>query len=222
MNCNEFELAWVGDDESQRAAALEHAANCARCAEVVRADRELLERAAAWKRSATAPPAELERRIAASLSTEGWIAEARDRAPGRPKSHRSVWFWAAAAAAVILGIMFLPRPGVLQPEGDPYEEVIAQVDSAQRNYVRAIAELERQAAQVLARSEDPALDSRDAALLLNHRDRLAHLDSVIAEVQAFLEENPGHGRGHTVLLAAYVEKDELLREIIEFSSGEKS
>jgi hypothetical protein len=53
-------------------------------------------------------------------------------------------------------------------------------------------------------------------------DRLTHLDSVIAEVQSFLDENPGHARGHTVLLAAYREKDQLLREILELSPGETS
>ena len=232
MKCREFELAWVGDDESLRSAAGAHAAGCARCAEVVRADREILEQAAAWKRSAVAPPAGLERRIAAGLSADGWIEETAETASSRPKSRGPVWIWAAVAAVVIFGITILARPELFQSEVgsseigasevEHYEEAIAEVNSAQKSYIKAIAELERRAAPVLARSEDPELSSREAALLLNHRDRLAHLDSVIAEVQTFLDEHPGHARGHTVLLAAYVEKDGLLREILEFSSGEKS
>ena len=123
---------------------------------------------------------------------------------------------------MILGVTIVTRQVPVAPPVEDYESAIAQVENAQRDYVQAIAQLEQQAAQVLARSEDPALSSRDAALLLNYRDRLAHLDSVIAEVQAFLDESPGHARGHTVLLAAYVEKDELLREILAFSPGEMS
>ena len=101
-------------------------------------------------------------------------------------------------------------------------EAVLQVEQAQQDYARAIADLERRADDVLARAEDPELDMNDAALLLNYRDRLTHLDSVIDEVQAFLAEHPGHARGHTVLLAAYDEKDQLLREILEFSPGESS
>jgi len=223
MNCREFELAWLDDDESLRSAAEKHAEDCNRCAEVMRGDREILGHAAAWKQTSTTPPVDLERRITSSLSSEGWIKEAGAGASSRSNARRSVWFWAAAAAAVlIIGVTFFTRPISVDPEVGTYESAIAQVEDAQRNYVKAIAELEQQAEQVLARSEDPSLDSRDAAILLNHRGRLAHLDSVIAEVQAFLDENPGHARGHTVLLAAYVEKDELLREILAFSPGEMS
>jgi hypothetical protein len=211
MNCSEFELAWVSDDESERSDAEAHAATCPRCAEIVREDRELLEQAAGWKNAATALPAGLERRIADRLAVE------------RPTTRRRpVWLWAAAAAIVITGIMLVGRSFLPTHDASPHEVAIAEVEAAKESYARAIAQLERQAEDVLARSADPAVSSRDAALLLNYRDRLTHLDSVIAEVQAFLDENPGHKNGHTVLLAAYREKDELLREILEFSPGETS
>jgi len=222
MNCTEFEVAWVGDDEPERAAAEAHAAECPRCAKIVREDRELLEQAAGWKRSTATPPAGLEQRIEKSLATEGRV-EAKVTTLRRPaRVRRPVWLWAAAAAVLIIGIAVVAPPFLFEPGESSYEEIIAQAERAQDNYARAIADLERQAENVLARSDDPALSSRDAALLLSYRDRLTHLDSVIAEVQAFLDENPGHKNGHTVLLAAYHEKDELLREIIERSPGETS
>jgi len=222
MNCTEFEVAWVGDDEPERAAAEAHAAECPRCAEIVREDRELLDQTAGWKRSTATPPAGLERRIEESLAAEG-RGEAKVATLRRPaRVRRPVWLWAAAAAVLIIGIAVVAPPFLFEPGESSYEEIIAQAERAQDNYARAIADLERQAENVLARSDDPALSSRDAALLLSYRDRLTHLDSVIAEVQAFLDENPGHKNGHTVLLAVYHEKDELLREIIERSPGETS
>ena len=59
-------------------------------------------------------------------------------------------------------------------------------------------------------------------ILLTYRDRLANLDAVIAEVHGFLGESPGHSGGHTVLLAAYKEKSEVLQEIIDLQLGEIS
>ena len=67
---------------------------------------------------------------------------------------------------------------------------------------------------MLERAGDPSVSPAQASVLLGYGQRLRHLDSVIAEVNEFLGENPGHTGGHTVLLAAYREKDEVLREVI--------
>ena len=138
------------------------------------------------------------------------------------RKRTTTWAWVAAAAVVILGMALLIQRPWLETEEGTYADAVRQVEQAQHDYARAIAGLEQRAGDVLARAGDPALDSRDAAMLLNYRDRLTHLDSVIAEVQSFLDEHPGHSRGHTVLLAAYEEKDTLLREILELSPGETS
>ena len=177
-----------------------------------------------WKESATGPSDVLERRIVAALADEGLIdSVSAQRALRRPdRKTATTWAWIAAAAAVILGMTVLIQRPWLETGGDSYEAAVLQVEQAQHDYAKAIAGLERQAGEVLARADNPALDSQDAALLLNYRDRLTHLDSVIAEVQSFLDENPGHARGHTVLLAAYEEKDQLLREILDLAPGERS
>jgi hypothetical protein len=224
MNCEQFRLALVGDDENDRLAAERHAASCASCDELFRADRELLATVREWKEAAPPPPARLERRIAAALAGEepSDFDAALSVVTAPPGGRRRMWGWAAVAAVVVVGTTILVRSLLPLPDGGPYERAAREADDAQRRYVVAIAALEQQAQQVLAGSADPALTSRDAAILLNYRDRLAHLDSVIAEVQAFLEEHPGHSGGHTVLLAAYREKDGLLREILELSPGETS
>jgi hypothetical protein len=224
MDCREFELAWVGDDEHERRRAADHAAVCPGCAETVRADRALLDAVAQWKESAPGPSEIRGHRIAAALVEKGWIDGEPALSRSGPQRRRAVaaGIWVAAAAVILLGVtILLQRPGTETEEGS-MAEAVRQVERAQQDYARAIAGLERRADEVLARAEDPELDMNDAALLLNYRDRLTHLDSVIDEVQAFLDEHPGHARGHTVLLAAYEEKDQLLREILELSPGESS
>ena len=67
---------------------------------------------------------------------------------------------------------------------------------------------------MLARAGDPALPPREAQLLLSYRDRLRFLDRTVAEVDGFLAQNPNHAQARTVLLAAYVEKTEVLREVL--------
>ena len=224
MDCREFELAWVSDDRDERQAAQRHADECPGCAETVRADRELLDAVVHWKESAQGPSDRLGRRIAAALAEDGLI----ESDPARPtrirvaRKRTTTWAWGATAAVVMLGMALLIQRPWLETEEGTYADAVRQVEQAQHDYARAIAGLEQRAGDVLARAGDPALDSRDAAMLLNYRDRLTHLDSVIAEVQSFLDEHPGHSRGHTVLLAAYEEKDTLLREILELSPGETS
>jgi len=224
MDCRRFELAWVSDDHDERRAAERHAAECPQCAETACADRALLDAVTRWKESAAGPPERIGRRIADALAEENLIQadSARPvagRASWRPGAR---WAWVAAAAVLILGVTVLLQRPWLEAEGDSLADAVRQVEQAQHDYARAIAGLELEANEVLARADDSALESRDAALLLNYRDRLTHLDSVIAEVQAFLDEHPGHAQGHTVLLAAYEEKDQLLREIVHLSPGETS
>jgi hypothetical protein len=224
MDCREFELAWVSDDHDERQAAQRHADECPRCAETARADRELLDAVIHWKESAKGPSDQLGRRVAAALAEEGLIeSEPARHGAGRTSRKRvATWAWVAAAAVVILGVAVLVQRPWLETDGGTFADAVRQVEQAQHDYARAIAGLEQRAGDVLARVDDPALDSQDAAMLLNYRDRLTHLDSVIAEVQSFLDEHPGHSRGHTVLLAAFEEKDQLLREILELSPGETS
>jgi hypothetical protein len=218
MDCREFELALVGDDDHARQQAARHAADCPRCAALLSADTELLERVAAWRDSFPAAPRGADRRVQSMLLARGLLD---DPAAVRPGGRTRATLWVALAAAV-LGVVLLLPTWTHQGEEDSLEAALLRVERAEREYAGAIATLERRADRVLARADDPTLDARDAALLLRYRDRLSHLDSAIAEVRAFLDEHPGHARGHTVLLAAYEEKKLLLREIVELPRGEHS
>jgi hypothetical protein len=98
--------------------------------------------------------------------------------------------------------------------------IAGDVERLRGEYLAAIARLEAQAGVVLAASDDPALPPERADVLNAYRDRLAHLDAVIADVEGFLDRHAGHGGGHTVLLAALEEKGQLLQEVLDLPAGD--
>ena len=208
MNCEQFEDALVGDTLDEREAAKAHAAECAHCAALWREDLELAHAVLAWKAADPEPPRRLERRIAARLAER----------EGRSRRTFGVTAWRAFAAAAVLALTALAlwQLGLplRQHEVSPIARALEEAESSRTRYVEAIAELERQTRPLLAQAADPTVDAERAALLLRYRDRLTHLDSVLEEVQTFLEEHPGHAGAHSVLLAAYQEKQEVLTELV--------
>jgi len=211
MNCEQFSRAWVGDDPTELAIAEAHRLECADCAAIAQGDLELARHVADWKAATPGPALDLERRIASVLP--------------RPQSGPSVGtthgIW-AIAAALLLGATIMIGTRWLPSNDTTLEQALRDADRIQHQYIKVIATLQVEAERVLGRASDTSLASRHASRLLAYRDQLTHLDSVIAEVRQFLDENPGHSGGHTVLLAACKEKTELLREIIELPVGESS
>ncbi len=207
MNCEQFEQAWIDDDPALRTAAERHAAACPKCRRMSDLNLRLAHEVARWKEETDSPPPELQARIAAELRT--------------PRQARPRWYW-AAAAAVLLGATILLPVALQRQATEPLELAIDDTERIQQQYAAAIANLERQAREALEHASDLTLPPQQAARLLAYRDQLAHLDTVIAEVEEFLDQNPGHSGGHKVMLAAYKEKDEVLKEILQFSRGEST
>ena len=217
MNCEQFRNALLGDEPIERNAAERHATSCAACAELLEADRKLSDQVREWKDTAPAPPERLERRIAAAIARESSPSSVRVSSVAR-----RTWVWAAAAVLLLATSVFVMRSVVPVSDGITIEDALAEADRIQQAYARAIARLEQEVEPILAHAGDPDFSPQQAGLLLSYRDRLTHLDAVIAEVQSFLGENPGHSGGHTVLLAAYKEKREVLGTLLELQLGEKS
>jgi hypothetical protein len=228
MNCEQFRQALVEDEPARLRECEDHAARCAACAEVWKEDRRILEEAAAWRREIPAPAPSLEERIATAISRE-----VRGRA-GRPRwswprlLEAPLWQWGAlaAAAAVVVAVLALHQLLPIPWEGPARETSLAsllrEIEEAERSHITALARLDREAARILERADDPGLPAEEAALLLAYGDRLKHLDAVIAEVRGFLEQNPGHSGGHKVLIAAYREKSDVLQEVLNLQLGDPS
>jgi hypothetical protein len=214
MNCEEFRDTLVGDDAAERREAERHAQGCPECAARLDDDRWLAVQVENWVAATPLPRQALERRIAGAIE--------RTVPRSLPLYRRPIWL-AAAAAVVLLVATFLFQQGMPSlSETASIEETLSRIDRIGSEYARAIADLEGRAEAVLARAGDPDTPPEQAALLLSYRDRLSHLDAVIFEVQSYLEERPGHAGGHTVLLAAYQEKKEVLSALLGVRFGAAS
>jgi len=222
MNCERFRETIV-DDAPDRAALERHASTCRECALLLEEHGRLEGAVRAWKAQSPAPPAELETRIVAALAQASSPAGrgARVLRPRFERARPPLPRWAAIAALLLTALAVLALIA-LRGGGGELARAVRDAERAQASYAAAIAKLEVEARQVIDRATDPSTDPREAAILLSYRDRLHHLDAVIAEVRTFLDENPGHSGGHTVLLAAYDEKDALLRKVIGLPRGDES
>ncbi len=217
VSCAEFELWVVSDDPAERRQAAEHAAGCPRCAAKAAGFAELARLAGDWRQSPPEPSLDLEARIAAT---------AADR-PDSLEGGRRRFFVAVAAAAALMALaggflweMERRGAGPTQTSGSILaSRALADAEDAEREHARAIARLEEAARPLLERAGDPALPAKEAAKLLSYRDRLRYLDSTIADVKSYLDENPYQAKARAVLLASYVEKTEILREVVQGSSG---
>lgn len=218
MSCGMFDLLIVSDEPTDRQRARDHARECARCAAILAGQASLARETADWKEDIDLP-AGLEARVMAGIdraAAETVVVRLEDRR--RPGPRRLLPLALAAMLIIGLGVgIFIAR---LQPKGPEtadrllVEEALEAAEAAEELHARAIARLEQAAGPVLARAADSEIVPRDAAILLAYQDRLAFLDATIAEVREFIETNPGSAGARTVLLAAYNEKTEVLREVV--------
>ncbi len=219
MSCAEFELLIVSDDPADRERAARHALECELCAATLAAHDRLSERAFEWREAVRAPRG-LERRVRRALAEEPVPLIQRQEAETAAAGSWRRWRMPAALAASLLvglALGWLPFRSEPAPELAGrllVVEALEEAKAAEREHARAIARLEQAAAPLLGRARDPETRSADARRLLAYADRLAFLDSTIAEVAAFVDENPGHSHSRVTLLAAYKEKTEILREVL--------
>jgi hypothetical protein len=222
MSCGQFDLWIVSDDPADRERALSHAAGCPRCGEIAGGQEWLAGEADTWRESVEVPP-ELEDRIRLALGgalAEPDIVPQAAGAGEESESGRWTLLWGALAASFLVGAAIGLFQFRLAPSGPDEARTLLvadQLDAAreiERDQVRAIATLEQAVAPVLARARDPRLASRRASHLLAYQDRLAFLDSTIADARIFVSRNPGHAGARNVLLNAYREKTDVLREVL--------
>ena len=211
--CADLERALAGGDPEILTAFEAHAQGCARCA------AEL----AGWRRIAAAAPSlrktwdspQLWPAIHQKLAEESQASVAR-RAP------RAWLRWLPAAAMAALfgiaaaGLLVFRNSGGRDPlvahwetTKDPIRADTAanEVEAAEKSYVDSIDKLSRLA--------EPRLLAASTPLELNYRERLAVLDSAIAELRASIEQNRYNTHLRRELLAAYREKQKTLQELMK-------
>lgn len=210
--CADLERALSGGDPEVLAAFEAHAQSCKACA------AEL----AGWRRIADAGPA-----LRKSWeSPELWPAIHQKLAEESQKASRRTpraWlrFVPAAALAALFavaaaGLLVFRNSGGRDPlvshwqtTKDPIlaDTAANEVEEAEKSYVDSIEKLSQLAA--------PRLQAESSPLVLNYREKLAVLDTAIADLRSSIEQNRYNTHLRRELLAAYREKQKTLQELMK-------
>lgn len=135
--------------------------------------------------------------------------------------------WQALAAAAVVAITLAPtswlgwRWFMLAPKPDPAaadtrrqrlltEDALAAIERSEAQYIQAIDDLTRLTA--------PRLETDDSALLVNLRDRLAIIETAIADYRAEIARNRFNAHLREQLLWIYQEKRHTLEQIQEYAA----
>ncbi len=210
--CRDLEKALRGDAPELRTAFEEHAASCPACA------RELAE----WAQISAAGPA-LKKRWA---SPELWPAIRQQLAEQsqRPRVSRAGFFSRALPGFAIASLFVLASAGLWvfrnsrgrepltsswQTTKDPLltERAVDEVEAAEKQYLDSIDKLSKLA--------EPRLASATSPVMLNYREKLALLDSAIADLKSGIEENRFNTHLRRELLAMYREKQQTLQNLMK-------
>jgi len=171
-----------------------HAENCERCRKQLELWSEISRLAPQLHQEWESP--ELWGRIRSELAA----------APRRRKQVL-VWRWALAAAAAIALVVLLWRPWPSrQPQSRELltEDALHEVQQAEAAYARSIEKLSAVAG--------PSLDQTSSPLAGAYREKLAVLDSAIADLKATIESNRYNAYLQTQLASLYREKQKTLED----------
>jgi|SRR5277367_2405643 len=205
------------DGTSAEWAALEaHSANCAACAEELRA----------WKAISTAAREMRDYSDSPSLWPRIERALTAEAAAKTPRAERWSWLslgfglslgWQTAAAAALVliltasaGWIYLHRetvPGRDRDQSLLKIPALAEVERTQAAYEQAIDKL--------AADAKPQLENPATPLQASYREKLLVLDSAINDLRAQAGMNPSNAHLRQQLLAMYQEKQQTLEDILE-------
>jgi hypothetical protein len=197
-------------------AALEaHSANCAACAEELRAWKAISVAAKELRDYSDTPSLwpRIERSLIAEDATKkqragrwSWLSLGFGLSLG--------WQTAAAAALVLVltvsaGWLYLqpPKPVSGGDQSLLKSPALAEVERAQAAYEQAIDKL--------AADAKPQLENPATPLQANYREKLLVLDSAINDLRAQAGMNPSNAHLRQQLLAMYQEKQQTLQDILE-------
>ena len=213
--CKDRERIFEDGTPGEWAALEAHADSCPACAEELKAWKSLSV-AAQEMRDYTDSPSfwpRIERALAedAQRNTQrtvgrGWLSFL----PSIPLS----WQTAVAGAFVLVltisaGWIYFHRPGriVKSDKSLLKSAALENVEHAEAVYVQAI--------EKLAEETKPQLENPATPLLANYQEKLAVLDSAIADLQVQAGLNPSNAQLRQQLLAMYQEKQHTLEEVLE-------
>jgi len=122
--------------------------------------------------------------------------------------------WQIAAAAVLTFVLGATMFYALRSQNHDAAfdrdilrmSALDEVERAEREHVRAIAQLERVA--------EAKLESPQTPLMVSYKEKLMLIDDAIAECEANIDQNRQNAHLRSQLLAMYSEKQQTLQEIV--------
>ena len=146
-------------------------------------------------------------------SPELWGRIRAELTMARPPRPIPVWRWGLAAAVVLIAALLL-RPWHPAERALLTEDALQQVEQAEAAYARSIDNL--------ARIAGPGLEHSPAPLAAAYREKLALLDSEIAELKATADTNRYNTRVQSELASLYREKQKPLQEWLDHAKRNPS
>lgn len=201
--CNQFEkyeLGKISENIFQK-----HLKTCPECQQLMAEDAELMALAQELDQPVVAP--KLWERIEADLIAEKAISGIKTSKS--PRTQRWYILRIAAVFLLIFGAGYLSRYFYASKEPKLLSDAtIEKIESREREYIQAIAELEDQAVSKMSQM--------DLDLMLLYRDRLETIDIQISRCKEELAHNPANAHIRRYLLAALQDKKATLMEILKF------
>ncbi|MFY9552556.1 MAG: hypothetical protein WAU32_15525 [Thermoanaerobaculia bacterium] len=215
--CRDLEKALRGNAPELFAAFEEHAESCPACGRELEEWTQISGGAAALKKRWAAPglwPA-----------IHQALAEQSQRRPETPEAGTSVYrLWARLLPGIAIASLFVIATAGLwvfrnsrgrepltqwQTTKNPLltERAVDEVETAERQYLASI--------QKLSRLAEPRLASARSPVMLNYREKLALLDSAIADLRSGIEQNRFNTHLRRELLAMYREKQQTLQNLMK-------
>jgi hypothetical protein len=217
FKCENRERIFLDGSVEEWAALELHATSCAECAKQLQAWkalsvaaeelREYQESPTLWPRIESALAQQAER----SASHKPWFERLSFW-----RNVPMVWQTAFAGALVLLLAVTVGYVYVHQhPGAGPVETYnpllrdskVAEVERAERDYMKAIDKLAAEA--------KPQLETPDSHLMANYREKLIMLDGAIDELRMQAGQNPSNAHLRYQLLSMYQEKQATLQEVLE-------
>jgi hypothetical protein len=217
IKCEDRERIFLDGSVEEWAALELHATSCAECAKELQAWKALSV-AAGELRDYQESPA-LWPRIESELAQQAQQSASRTPWLVRLSFWRNVpmvWQTALAGALVLLmavavGYVYVhryPGPGPVETYNPLLRDSkVAEVERAERDYMKAIDKLAAEAKQ--------QLDTPDSPLMANYREKLMMLDGAIDELRMQAGQNPSNAHLRYQLLSMYQEKQATLQEVLE-------
>lgn len=214
MKCNKYTLYWLGKISEKNFE--EHLRTCDECSQALAfdgiIDREAQKLPAPestpWLWAKIEDGLKREKEKPLSLSLTRFLSHIVT-----PKRHLA--FKIAALLIITIGVsyLFLIRPMSTRPEPRNFltSSALVRVEAMEREYERAIAELEKLTLPLVANA--------DTDLLLLYRDKLETIDTQIERCKEALIHNRANAHIRRYLLAAYQDKTETLSELLEVTKG---